>query len=45
MATVSEDSIRRTLAGVTDPDGAGPLPGLATVSGLVIKDGNVGFAL
>ncbi len=45
MATVSEESVRGTLAGVVDPGGAGALPGLAVISGLVIKDGNVGFAL
>ena len=45
MATVSEDAIRSTLAGVADPAGAGVLRELATVSGLVVKDGNIGFAL
>ncbi len=45
MATVSEQTIQSTLSGVVDPGGAGGLPQLATVSGLVVKDGNIGFAL
>ena len=45
MATVSEQTILSTLSGVVDPGGAGELPQLATVSGLVVKDGNIGFAL
>ncbi|EDP65682.1 ATPase involved in chromosome partitioning [alpha proteobacterium BAL199] len=45
MASVSEEAVREALAGVTDPGGAGGLPVLAAVSGVVIKDGNIGFAL
>lgn len=45
MATVSEQNVRAALAGVMDPGGGGALAGLATVSGLVLKDGNIGFAL
>ena len=45
MARVSEDEIRRTLDAVTDPASDRRLSELAVVSGLVVKDGNVGFAL
>ncbi|NQW09320.1 MAG: Mrp/NBP35 family ATP-binding protein [Alphaproteobacteria bacterium] len=45
MARVSEDAIRHTLDAVTDPASARPLSELAIVSGLVVKDGNIGFAL
>ncbi|MEQ9330979.1 Mrp/NBP35 family ATP-binding protein [Thalassobaculum sp.] len=45
MATVSEQTIHTALASVVDPEGAGALRDLATVSGLVVKDGNIGFAL
>jgi len=45
MARVSEDAVRTALGEVVDPGGAGALPAVAVVSGLVIKDGNVGFAL
>ena len=45
MTTVSEQSVRKVLAGVTDPGSGKPLGELATVSGLVIKDGNIGFSL
>ncbi|MDF1793068.1 MAG: Mrp/NBP35 family ATP-binding protein [Thalassobaculaceae bacterium] len=45
MTTVSEQSIRNALAGVTDPGSGSTLPELAAVSGLVIKDGNIGFSL
>src|SRR3546814_11759233 len=45
MARVSEDAIRNALAAVVDPGGAGALRDLATVAGLVVTDGNIGFAL
>jgi ATP-binding protein involved in chromosome partitioning len=45
MARVSEEAVRAVLGEVVDPGGAGALPAVAAVSGLVIKDGNVGFAL
>src|SRR3546814_16358099 len=45
MARVSEDAIRNALAAVVDPGGAGALRDLAKVAGLVVKDGNIGFAL
>ena len=45
MARVTEAAIHEALAGVADPGGAGSLSTLAKVSGLVVKDGNVGFAL
>ncbi|MEQ8394842.1 Mrp/NBP35 family ATP-binding protein [Thalassobaculum sp.] len=45
MATVSEQSVQDALAQVADPGSGAALPELARVSGLVIKDGNVGFSL
>ncbi|SDF44104.1 MULTISPECIES: Mrp/NBP35 family ATP-binding protein [Thalassobaculum] len=45
MTTVSEQSVRKTLAEVVDPGSGAALSALATVSGLVIKDGNIGFSL
>jgi len=45
MATVTEGAIRTVLEGIADPGGAGRLRELAIVSGMVVKDGNVGFAL
>lgn len=45
MTTVSEQSVRKALAEVVDPGSGAALSALATVSGLVIKDGNIGFSL
>jgi len=45
MPPISEQSVRDALSGVTDPASDATLDELATVSGLVIKDGNIGFSL
>lgn len=45
MTTVSEQSVQKALAEVVDPGSGAALSTLATVSGLVIKDGNIGFSL
>ncbi len=45
MTMVDEQTVRGALAGVTDPASGAALSALATVSGLVIKAGNVGFSL
>lgn len=45
MTTVSEQTVQKALADVADPGSGAALSALATVSGLVIKDGNVGFSL
>ncbi|WP_420562381.1 Mrp/NBP35 family ATP-binding protein [Thalassobaculum sp.] len=45
MTTVSEQSVRNALAEVIDPGSGAALSALATVSGLVVKDGNIGFSL
>ena len=45
MTTVSEQSVRNALAEVVDPGSGTALSALATVSGLVVKDGNIGFSL
>lgn len=45
MTTVSEQSVQDALATVADPGSGAALPDLARVSGLVIKNGNVGFSL
>ncbi len=45
MATVTEDAVLAALRKVVDPGRNGDIVGLGMVSGLVIKDGNVGFAI
>ena len=45
MAEVTEQQILDTLKTVTDPDRQADIVSLDMVSGLVIKDGNIGFAI
>ncbi|MCH9020548.1 MAG: iron-sulfur cluster carrier protein ApbC [Proteobacteria bacterium] len=45
MAQVSEDQVLDALKRVTDTDKGRDVVSLGMISGLVIKDGNVGFAL
>jgi ATP-binding protein involved in chromosome partitioning len=45
MATLAEEDILSVLAQVSDPDQGSDIVALGMVSGLVIKDGNVGFAI
>src|SRR5262245_3700639 len=45
MAEPNEASVLAALRGVTGPDGKGDLVGLGMVSGVVVKQGNVGFAI
>jgi len=45
MASVTEQQIIDALRAVAGPDGAGDVVGLGMISGLVVKDGNVGFAI
>ena len=45
MASVTEQQILDALRTVADPDRKGDLVGLGMISGLVVKDGNVGFAI
>ncbi len=45
MAQVTEQQILETLKGVVDPDRKQDIVSLDMVSGLIVKDGNVGFAI
>jgi len=45
MATVSEDAIRAALTSVRDEERGSDVVSLGMVTGLVVKDGNIGFAL
>ena len=45
MTTLTEEMVLGALSGVTGPDGDGDIVTLGMVSGLVIKDGNVGFSI
>jgi ATP-binding protein involved in chromosome partitioning len=45
MAEVTEEQILAALKQVRDPDRGGDIVALGMVSGLVIRDGNVGFAI
>ena len=45
MARVTEDQILAALKVVEDPDKGQDIVSLGMVSGLVVKDGNVGFAI
>ena len=45
MARVTEEQILTALKAVADPDKGQDIVSLGMVSGLVVKDGNVGFAI
>ncbi|WP_420405614.1 iron-sulfur cluster carrier protein ApbC [Nisaea sp.] len=45
MARVTEDQVLAALTTVEDPDKGQDIVSLGMVSGLVVKDGNVGFAI
>ena len=45
MAKVSEQDVLTTLKAVIDPDRKADIVGLAMVSGLVVRDGHVGFSI
>jgi ATP-binding protein involved in chromosome partitioning len=45
MAQVSEADVFEALKGVNDPDRGQDIVSLGMVSGVVVKDGNVGFAI
>jgi len=45
MTAITERQILEALAQVRDPDKGGDIVSLGMVSGLVIRDGNVGFAI
>ena len=45
MATVSEDAVLAALRKVIDPARKADIVGLGMVTGLVVKNGNVGFAI
>src|SRR5262245_37168129 len=45
MAEPNEASVIGALRGVSGPDGRGDIVGLGMVSGVVVKQGNVGFAI
>jgi len=45
MTVVTEKGILEALAGVVDPDKGADIVGLGMVSGVVIKDGHVAFAI
>ncbi|MEL0019765.1 MAG: iron-sulfur cluster carrier protein ApbC [Rickettsiales bacterium] len=45
MAAVSEDKILDALKSVADPDKGSDIVSLGMVTGLVVKDGNVGFSI
>jgi ATP-binding protein involved in chromosome partitioning len=45
MARVSEEDVFEALKAVEDPDRGGDIVSLGMVSGVVVKDGNVGFAI
>src|SRR5690242_12152826 len=42
---VTERQVLDALAGVLDPDSGGDIVSLGMVSGVVVRDGNVGFAI
>ena len=42
---VTEDQIRDALKAVRDPERGGDIVSLGMISGVVIRDGNVGFAI
>jgi ATP-binding protein involved in chromosome partitioning len=45
MAAVTENEVLDALKGVADPDKGSDIVSLGMVSGLVVKDGNVGFSI
>ena len=45
MALVTEDKVLAALKSVYDPDKDEDIVSLGMVSGLVVKDGNVGFSI
>ena len=45
MAAVTENEVLEALKGVADPDRGSDIVSLGMVSGLVVKDGNVGFSI
>ena len=45
MAEVTENEVLEALKGVADPDRGSDIVSLGMVSGLVVKDGNVGFSI
>ncbi len=45
MARVSEQDVLEALKAIADPDRGQNIVDLGMVSGLVVKDGNVGFAI
>ena len=45
MAEVTEEQVRGALAGITAPGGDNDLVDLGLVSGVVIRNGNVGFTI
>ena len=45
MARVSEEDVFEALKAIEDPDRGGDIVSLGMVSGVVVKDGNVGFAI
>ena len=45
MATLTDEVVLGALAQVSDPDQGNNIVALGMISGLVIKDGNVGFAI
>lgn len=45
MPTVTESEIRRALSGVVDPDRKADIVSLGMVTGIIIKDGHVSFAI
>jgi ATP-binding protein involved in chromosome partitioning len=45
MSTVTETEIKRALSGVIDPDRKADIVSLGMVTGVIIKDGHVSFAI
>ena len=45
MASVTEDQVIEALRTVRDPHRGGDIVGLGMISGLVVRDGHVGFAI
>ena len=45
MTAVTENEVLEALKGVADPDRGSDIVSLGMVSGLVVKDGNVGFSI
>ncbi len=45
MSSPTEDQIREALAAVTDPDSGQDVIAAGMITGLMVKDGNVGFAV